>query len=226
MIPIDQDEKIIQAIPVKDFAEDKFLVFFTKFGMVKKSPLSLYKPQRYSRPLTAVNLREKDAVINVRLSEGSDDILIVTRLGYGILYAETEVNPIGARALGVKGIDLKDGDEVAGAEIISEGANPSVVMITNRGAAKKIKLTEFERSSRARRGSVLLRELKNNPHRVIGLSILYDERPIHVLTDRNHIVKLDPSALKFHDRHSNGTFFMDEKANGSAIELWKDPDPA
>lgn len=225
IIPIDQEEEIIKAISVKDFQEDKYLVFFTKYGMVKKSPLKLYQPQRYSKPLVAINLRENDSVINVQISSGSDDIFIVTNLGYSLLFKEAEVNPIGARALGVKGIDLKDKDFVVGAEIITAEKDSAVLIVTNRGAVKKMKLPEFEKGGRAKRGVSLLRELKSNPHRVIGLAVLYENRPIYVLTDKGKIEKLDPAALKFNDRYSNGSFLIDEKECGNSIEIWEDAEP-
>lgn len=225
IIPIDQDEEIMKAISVKDFQEDKFLVFFTKYGMVKKSPLKLYQPQRYSKPLVAVNLRENDSVINVQISSGSDDIFIVTNFGYSLLFDEAEVNPIGARALGVKGIDLKDMDFVAGAEVIKAETDPAVVIVTNRGAVKKMKLADFEKGGRAKRGAVLLRELKSNPHRVIGLAVLYENKQVHVLTEKGKIEILQPTALKFNDRYSNGSFLIDEKEYGNSIEIWEDAEP-
>lgn len=225
IIPIDQDEEIMKAISVKDFQEDKFLVFFTKYGMVKKSPLKLYQPQRYSKPLVAVNLRENDSVINVQISSGSDDIFIVTNFGYSLLFDEAEVNPIGARALGVKGIDLKDMDFVAGAEVIKAETDPAVVIVTNRGAVKKMKVADIEKGGRAKRGAVLLRELKSNPHRVIGLAVLYENKQVHVLTEKGKIEILQPTALKFNDRYSNGSFLIDEKEYGNSIEIWEDAEP-
>lgn len=225
IIPIDQDEEIMKAISVKDFQEDKFLVFFTKYGMVKKSPLKLYQPQRYSKPLVAVNLRENDSVINVQISSGSDEIFIVTNFGYSLLFDEAEVNPIGARALGVKGIDLKDMDFVAGAEVIKAETDPAVVIVTNRGAVKKMKVADIEKGGRAKRGAVLLRELKSNPHRVIGLAVLYENKQVHVLTEKGKIEILQPTALKFNDRYSNGSFLIDEKEYGNSIEIWEDAEP-
>ncbi|WP_339163262.1 DNA topoisomerase IV subunit A [Siminovitchia sp. FSL W7-1587] len=225
IIPIEQDEVIIKALSIKEFQEDQFLVFFTKYGMVKKSPLKLYQPQRYSKPLVAVNLREHDALINVQLSSGTDDIFIVTKLGYSLLFNETEVNPIGARALGVKGIDLKEKDIVVGAEVIKAETEPAIMIVTNRGAVKKMKFTEFEKGGRAKRGTVLLRELKNNPHRVIGVAVLYENKPVFVLTEKGNVEQLQPATLKFNDRYSNGSFLIDEKEYGHSIEIWEDAEP-
>src|SRR5690606_40606312 len=97
MMPIARDEEIIKAIPVKEFNEHEFLVFFTKQGMVKKSSMDLYKAQRYSRPLVAINLKGDDQVVDVHLTDGSKEIFIATHIGYGLWFSEDEVNQVGAR---------------------------------------------------------------------------------------------------------------------------------
>ncbi len=121
IIPIDRDEEIIQAIPVKDFETDEFLLFVTKHGMVKKTELKAYKAQRYSKPLVAVNLKDDDQVIDVHLTDGQKEIFLVTHFGYALWFDEEEISIVGARAAGVKGINLKDDDYVVGGKIIIPG---------------------------------------------------------------------------------------------------------
>ncbi|RWR08610.1 DNA topoisomerase IV subunit A [Siminovitchia fortis] len=224
IVPINQDEEIIKAISVKEFKEEQYLFFVTKNGMVKKSSLQLYQVQRYSRPLVAINLRADDAVVDVHITDGNCNIFMATHLGYGVYFDESEVNPIGVRALGVIGMNLVDGDFVVGGEVFYEEDSPAVFIATNRGAVKKIKLSEFEKSGRAKRGVVMLRELKSNPHRVSGFKLTNDDRPINIQTDRGNIEKILPSQLRFNDRYSNGSFIINEKESGHIIEIWIDPE--
>ncbi|MBD8005092.1 DNA topoisomerase IV subunit A [Bacillus norwichensis] len=224
IVPIDQDEEIIKAISIKEFKEEQYLFFITKNGMVKKSSLNLYQVQRYSRPLVAVNLRPDDVVIDVHMTDGNCSIFLATHLGYGVFFDESEVNPIGVRGLGVIGMNLLDGDFVVGGEVFLEENSPAVFIATNRGAVKKVKLSEFEKSSRAKRGVVMLRELKNNPHRVSGLRLIKDDRPINIKTDRGKIERINPAQLRFSDRYSNGSFIIDEKESGHILGIWVDPE--
>lgn len=221
LIQIDRDEEIIRAIPIKDFESDSYLLFVTKNGMVKKTELKHYKAQRYSRPLVAINLKEDDHVIDVHLTDGSKEIFLATHFGYSLRFHEEEVNIVGARAAGVKGINLKESDFVAAGKIIEQPSEEEVVIATQRGAVKKMKLTEFERGSRAKRGVVMLRELKSNPHRVIGAEIVKNDDNIIVQTEKGHLENINISTLRNSDRYSNGTFLFDVTETGNAKVLWK-----
>lgn len=157
IIPIERDEDIIRAIAIKDFEAEEYLVFVTKNGMVKKTELKQYKAQRYSKPLTAVNLKDDDRVVDVHITDGKKDIFIVSHFGYALWFAEEEIGIVGARAAGVKGINLKDGDYVVGGKMIEPDSKCSIIISTQRGSVKKMKLKEFEKASRAKRGVVVLR---------------------------------------------------------------------
>ncbi len=222
IISIDRDEYIVKAIPIKEFEENKFLVFVTKNGMAKKSELLQYKAQRYSRPLVAINLKGNDQVVDVHITDGTKDILIATHLSYALWFSEEEVNIVGPRAAGVKGINLKDGDFVIGGKIIDSPNDQFVFVATQRGAVKKMKLSEFERSSRAKRGVVMLRELKTNPHRVAGIEIVQDTDILYLSSDSGQVESVSISELRNNDRYSNGSFVMDEGDIGAIVEIWKE----
>lgn len=224
IIPIDRDESIVRAIPVKGFETDSFLLFMTRNGMVKKTELKAYKAQRYSKPLVAINVKGDDEVINVFLTDGSKEIFLATHLGYGLWFHEEEVNLVGARAAGVKGINLKDGDFVTGGQIIEDPKEQTVVIITQRGSIKKMKLSEFERASRAKRGVVMLRELKSNPHRIVGCVITRANDDIFIETEKGHVEAIKASGIRFNDRYSNGSFIIDESESGKAKGIWKKED--
>ncbi|CAM3721273.1 DNA topoisomerase IV subunit A [Mesobacillus zeae] len=221
IVPIDRDEEIIKAIHIKDFEQQAYLLFVTKNGMAKKTELKMYKAQRYSKALTAINLKGDDTVVDVHLTDGTKDLFLSTHLGYGLWFSEDEVAPVGTRAAGVKGINLKDGDYVIGGKVI-DGPSSAAVIATQRGALKKMKLSEFERSSRAKRGVIMLRELKANPHRVCGFEMASPEDTIHLKTAKGQIHSLKVSELRFGDRYSNGSFVFDEAESGKLGELWKE----
>ncbi|WP_409270231.1 DNA topoisomerase IV subunit A [Neobacillus sp. SCS-31] len=222
IIPIDRDEELIKAIPVKDFENHSYLLFVTRNGMVKKTELKLYKAQRYSKPLTAINLKDADQVIDVHVTNGSQELFLVSQYGYALWFDEAEVSPIGIRAAGVKGMNLKEGDFVAGGKVIGPEGKESITLVTQRGAMKKMKLKEFEKAARAKRGVVVLRELKANPHRVVGVEAVEDLDQLFIQTEKGQLLSIKAGDLKFSDRYSNGSFILDEGESGKAVSLWKE----
>ncbi|MDQ0299275.1 topoisomerase-4 subunit A [Salibacterium salarium] len=221
IVQLDSDDSLIKAIPVSAFSEDQYLIFFTKQGMVKKTALSAYKAQRYSRALVAVKVKEEDVVVNVELTNGELDVFLATNHGYGLRFSEEEVAPIGQRAAGVKGINLKDGDFVINGFVVHPTQLPNVAVVTHRGSVKKMSLNEFERSSRAKRGLVLLRELKKNPHLVAGLEKLTDESNIfRIQTEGGEVETEDIGSLRKSDRYSNGSFLVDTQEKGTVTSMW------
>jgi topoisomerase-4 subunit A len=221
IIPIDRDESIIAAIPVKDFEKEAYLLFITRNGMVKKTELKHYKAQRRSKSLVAINVKGDDEVIDVHETDGTKELFMTTHLGYGLWFKEEEVSTIGVRAAGVKGMNLKDGDFVTSGKIKDADSNPSIVIVTQRGSVKKMKLSEFELASRAKRGVVILRELKANPHHVIGFVFANNGDTIFIETEKGSIETVGVSDLRYNDRYSNGSFLFDENDNGKAKTLWK-----
>ncbi|WML39860.1 DNA topoisomerase IV subunit A [Neobacillus sp. OS1-2] len=221
IIPIDRDEEIIQAVPVKDFESDAFFVFVTKNGMVKKTELKAYKAQRYSKPLVAVNLKDDDQVMDVHLTDGTKELFLITNLGYALWFHEEEISIVGIRAAGVKGINLKENDFVVGGKLITSDSRDSIVIATQRGAVKRMKVKEFEKATRAKRGVVILRELKSNPHRIMGFMIANDQDTIFIQTDKGVIETVNISDIRYSDRYSNGSFILDEGESGKVTNIWK-----
>ncbi|ULT54557.1 DNA topoisomerase IV subunit A [Neobacillus drentensis] len=221
IIPIDRDEEIIHAISVKDFEEDAYLVFVTKNGMVKKTELKAYKAQRYSKPLVAVNLKDDDQVVDVHLTDGTKELFLVTHLGYALWFHEEEISIVGQRAAGVKGINLKEDDVVVGGKLITPDSSESIVVATQRGAFKRMKLKEFEKATRAKRGVVILRELKAKPHRIAGFVVANEQDLIIIETEKGYTETLKTVDISYSDRYSNGSFILDEDENGKVSHIWK-----
>src|SRR5699024_9475852 len=110
MTTLDNDEYIVECLPVRDFERDAFLLFYTRKGMLKKTALNQYQATRFSRSLIALNLKKEDELIGVMETDGSRDLLLATHLGYGLWMDEADVSAVGQRALGVIGISFIEND--------------------------------------------------------------------------------------------------------------------
>lgn len=224
LIPLDRNDEIIAAVPVKQFDDSLSLIFVTKRGMVKRTELAQYKVQRYTRPLVAMNVKEDDEVLHVYVTDGQQSLLLVTNQGYGLWFDEAEISTVGVRAAGVKGINLKEGDYVVSAHPIGKEEHMYLVIATQRGAMKKMPLSEFEKTSRAKRGVVMLRELKTNPHRIVA-SILTegDDDVLFIRTETGVTETISTASLRTADRYSNGSFIIDSDEAGAIMDIWKQP---
>ncbi|MFD2704577.1 DNA topoisomerase IV subunit A [Salibacterium lacus] len=221
IVPLEAEDSLVRVIPVSEFSDEHYLMFFTKNGMVKKTVLSAYQAQRYSRALVAVKLKENDKLINVDITDGSNEIFIASNFGYGLRFAEEEVTPVGQRAAGVKGMDLKAGDTVVNGFALSTDGPLEAVVVTHRGAVKKMPLKEFDTSSRAKRGLVMLRELKQNPHFISSLQPLDGkENGLRILTETGAMETEDVGSMRRSDRYSNGSFVIDTKELGTVTDAW------
>ncbi|WP_221565116.1 DNA topoisomerase IV subunit A [Alkalihalobacillus sp. TS-13] len=222
IVSIDRDETVVDAMVVEEFKADEYLLFFTKNGMVKRTELSNYKAQRYSKPLMALKLKKEDELVDVFVTDGKKEIFIATHKGYGLWYEEEEVSVVGQRAAGVKAINLKDDDQVVSGFVKDKDERTEVVVVTNRGAVKKMRLeNEFERTSRAKRGVVMLRELKSNPHRIVKAIPLNEESLVWIEAEKGKEEVIDPTHLRPADRYNNGSFIIDVTTEGPIVDAWK-----
>ncbi|MFD1848903.1 DNA topoisomerase IV subunit A [Oceanobacillus bengalensis] len=219
---LDKDEFIVQCIPIREFTEDNYLLFFTKNGMVKRSELKLYNASRHAKSLIALNLKGDDEVVNVYQTNGHSNVFIASNKGYGLWYDESEITVVGQRAAGVKSIQLKEDEYVVGGQVFDDLSSPSLVILTQRGACKRMKLREFEKTSRAKRGLVMLRELKNKAHRIRGFFVLNDNESIRFHTSNGETQSVYPLELSTSDRYSNGSFVIDTDTHGEVLEVWKE----
>ncbi|MQR96214.1 DNA topoisomerase IV subunit A [Fictibacillus phosphorivorans] len=221
LVGLDKDERLIKAYPIKEFAENQYLIFFTKQGMAKKTELKSYKATRYNRPLMAVKLKADDEVVDVSLTNGQQDVFITTHFGLGLWFAEEEISIVGQRASGVKGINLKAGDHVvSGFALPEDPEKAQVVIATQRGALKKMKISEFEKTSRAKRGLVMVRELKSNPHRIVGMKLITADDIQFVLeTSSGKVETISAVNYKPADRYNNGSFVVDTGETGPITRI-------
>lgn len=221
LISVDSKELIIEAIPVDNFTKDRYLLFMTKQGGVKRSELGLYKAQRYSKAFMAINVKDDDEVVRVFLTTGTEDVVIATKKGYGLRFQQSEINTVGQRAGGVKGINLKNDDKVVDGFIFNEAdRSKSIVLVTHRGAVKRMPLSEIELSNRAKRGVTMLRELKTNPHQVVAVKLITNNEVVYMESDKGNVLEVDSDSLRLNNRYSNGSFVTDTNQVGYIKNVW------
>jgi topoisomerase-4 subunit A len=224
IVQVEKDEFIVEALPIRNFDTDQYLLFFTKNGMVKKSELKLYQAQRHSKALVAINLKGDDEVVDIHLTNGDSDLFIASNKAFGLWYKEEEVNAVGQRAAGVKAIHLKDGEEVVSGQVFDASEDPSILLTTHRAAVKRMRLKEFEPSSRAKRGVIMLRELKKNPHRLVDVHLVNRDDQVVIRTNKEETTIVNTMDFKANDRYSNGSYVMDTDQQGQVTEAWIKPD--
>lgn len=224
------EESILQVFSYKELDPTKNFVLLTKNGLIKQTKMTEFEPWRTykSRPMTGIKLKdETDEVLAVALvPETNDlDIFLVSHRGFGLRYPLAEVPVVGPKAAGVKSINLKDGDFVInGLLVLAQGDTP-IVIVTQRGAVKRMLAQELNQLGRAKRGLMVLRELKKNPHRVLYMG-LGDNRTLILQNQKGQQVEINTDNYPIGERTSNGSFAIDEKAGGTLIAVREVVDPS
>ena len=213
IIEIAPSESIITAIPAYDFSSDKNVVIATKQGMVKRSKLKEFKLQRYSKPTSCMKLKDDDEVINAFIEE-KNNLFLVTDTGYALSFASEEVPLVGVKAAGVKGIKLKD-DLLASINNFDYNKDEYVTVVTDKGTAKRVRLSEFDLSTRARRGLLILREVKTNPYKVLKTFITESKNYLGI--KNNEVSTLKLTEVPINDRHSIGSLISKQPLVDSFI---------
>lgn len=208
IIPLGSEEKVIKGMPVYDFNAPLYITSFSKNGMVKRTKLNEFKVQRYSKPINMMKLKDDDEVINVSYDD-KENIFIATKNGYGLWYKTNEVSPVGIKAAGVKSINLKN-DTVVSGETFDNATYISI--ITDKGTAKRLKFEELEQGTRANRGTLLMKEIKSNPSKIINIYLLSGKENLGIVTD-NYIKYIKINDIAIMDRFSNGSYIVKDKIN-------------
>ncbi len=214
IIELPKEESIVSAIPAYDFASDKNLIITTKQSMIKRSKLKDFKLQRYNKATSCMKLKDDDEVISVIL-EDEPNLFLVTNSGYGLCFSTQDVPVVGVKASGVKGMKLKD-DYVVSVNNFSYTKNEFISIITNKGTGKRVRLQEFELSSRTRRGLLVIREVKSNPYEIVKTFITDSKHIIGIKNGDISYLKLTELAIS--DRYSTGKEISKHKINTAFIE--------
>ena len=156
MLPLEADEVVEAIIDMRDYETSKYLVMFTKNGLVKKSKFSDYDSR--NQVLVAINLLDNDEVVAVRQTSGDSDLMMFTQSGMGIRFDEGDVRPTGRASQGVRGVKLRDGDRVVSAAVADEA--DEVLVLTTGGYGKRIKMSEFRVQKRGGFGVISMKLTK------------------------------------------------------------------
>lgn len=231
-ISLAEDEVILNVFAYRELSEDNKFVFITKDGYIKQTIETEFEPKRTykSRSSTAIKLKsDGDQVQNIYyINDSADyDVFLASYGGYGLKYSLDEVSVVGANAAGVKSMNLKKGDHVQAGVVFKAEQTTKAMLVTQRGSVKKMNLSNLDKTSRAKRGLQILRELKNNPHRVsLLIPISQSDIIIELLTDTQKVIQFNTADYTDADRTNNGSFILDENLDGKPIayrKLEKDP---
>ena len=208
-IQVEKDEKVNAMLHVREMDDDSFLVFATRNGTVKRMPLSALRNIRTSG-IRALTLDEGDELINVMRTDGSRNILMATHNGQAICFAETDVRPMGREAVGVRGIRLKDGDWVVGAEIAQPDAD--VLSITENGYGKRTPATDYIRGGEEpqhRGGSGMKNyNITDKTGPVAAVKVVYDTDDVLVVSDDGVIIRMEAAGISELGRATQGVRIM------------------
>ena len=228
-ISFEPSERIIAAYSYEQLPDEDTFVFITRNGFIKQTKVSDFAHKRNYRTQSSTAIRledETDELLNVYEVEQAKnyDVFLISHRGYGLRYPIAEVSTYGTNAKGVKSMNLKEGDYVVSGFVFEPSDPPAPVMIvTHRGAVKKMDLIDFDVISRAKRGLLVLRELKSNPHRVaLMFGVTDNNENVTIITNKGQEVTFQPKDYGISDRYSNGSFILDETSDGQPIMYRRD----
>ncbi|MEE0014783.1 MAG: DNA topoisomerase IV subunit A [Bacilli bacterium] len=201
IIEMSSEESIVSSIPAYSFESDKNVIIATHDGMIKRSKLKEFKLQRYSKATSCMKLKDNDYVIASSL-ETSPYLFLTTDSGYGLSFKTEEVPVVGVKASGVKGIKLKD-DNLVSVNQYDPEKDEFISIITEKGTGKRVRLSDFEVSTRTRRGLQVIREVKTNPYKILK-TFITDSRN-YIGLKNSDINKYKLTELPISDRHSTGS---------------------
>ena len=206
LLNLEAGEKISAIIPLQNFADGKYLLMGTKNGLIKKTPLSEYDSNRKTG-LMGITLKEDDELIDVRMTDGQDNVVLVTRKGMSITFDEKDVRPVGRTAQGVIGMRLDDGDYVIGMEPIITGSKATLLAITENGFGKRTELDEYRVQNRGGRG-VITYKITPKTGEIVGIKIVSGTEDIMLITDTGTIIRLNTGEISVLGRSTQGVTLM------------------
>lgn len=220
IVPIDETEEIIKVIGVEKFEQENiFVLTATKEGQIKRSPLSEYAVTRYSKPIKTMNLKNSDEMIFASIVTPENELLLTSYLSYSIRFEVEDIPVTGVKTGGVKGMNLKDGDYLVATNVLERGGQQDVLIVTQRGAVKKMSVSEIDLSNRAKRGVVTLKELKSHPHRIFAVLVVNNDDSVLLETEKHLQEVVEVSKLTKADRYSNGSLKIDITNDGDLLTV-------
>ena len=217
LLSLDPGEKVSAVIPIQNFAEGKYLLMATKKGLIKKTALSEYNSARRTG-LQGITLKDDDELITVRLTDGQDNVVLVTKEGMCITFDEKDVRPIGRVSQGVIGIRLDDEDEVIGMESVIAGGKATLLAITENGFGKRTELDEYRVQIRGGKG-VITYKITPKTGKLVGVRIATEEDDVMLITDTGTIIRLNVKDISVLGRATQGVTLMRTNDGGKVVSI-------
>lgn len=225
-IGLDSSEQVIRVFEVPHLDANVCFLLASRDGYIKQVPLAQLQPTRTyrSRAITAMKLKSADDIVlrvDLMATDAATDIILFTSHAYAVRFATAEVPELGAKAAGVKSVNLKAGDTVVAYVLIQPEAASDyhIGIMTQRGAFKQIKAEIIHAVSRAKRGVMVLRELKTKPHRIAAVTAYLQNHQLLITTSSARQVTVATNAYPLGDRYSNGSFVMDPELDGTPVTM-------
>ncbi len=206
LLNVEAGEKVSAIMPIKEFQDGMYVTMATKKGLIKRTPLKEYDSSRKTG-LLGINLREDDELIDVRLTNGENDIVMVTKKGLCITFAEKDGRSVGRVSQGVIGIRLDDGDEVIGMEPISDRSNGTLLAITENGFGKRTELEEYRVQNRGGRGLITYK-ITPKTGDIIGIRVVNGDEDVMLITDTGTIIRIKVDEINVLGRSTQGVTLM------------------
>ena len=206
LLMLDGGEKISAVIPIANFADGKYLLMATRNGIIKKTALNEYMSVRKTG-LIGITLKDEDELIDVRLTDGEDNVVLVTNKGMCITFDEKDVRPMGRVSQGVIGIRTSDDDFVIGMESIIQGSKATLLAITENGFGKRTELDEYRVQTRGGKG-VITYKVTPKTGNLVGIRIATDDEDVMLITDTGTIIRLKVSDISVLGRSTQGVTLM------------------
>ena len=217
LLQLDPGEKIAAVIPLKSFEDAEYLIMNTKKGLVKKTPLNEYNTDRKTG-LIAITLKDEDELIDVRLSNGKNNIVLVTKKGLCITFSEEDVRPVGRTAQGVLGIRVSDDDEVIGMETITENKDNTLLAITENGFGKRTELDEYRVQTRGGKG-VITYKITSKTGDIVGVRIANENQDVMMITDKGTLIRIGVKEVSILGRATQGVTLMRTNDGGKVVSI-------
>ena len=217
LLSLDAGEKISAVIPIQNFADGKYLLMGTKNGLIKKTALKEYDSSR-KNGLQGITLKEDDELISVKLTDGEDNVVLVTRNGICITFDEKDVRPIGRTAQGVIGIRIDEDDEVIGMESVIRGGKATLLAITENGFGKRTETDEYRVQQRGGKG-VITYKITQKTGKLVGVKVVNGDEDVMLITDKGTIIRMKVEEISILGRSTQGVTLMRTTDGGKVVSI-------
>ena len=215
LLQLQAGEKITAVLSLKDYSQGQYLFMATKSGIVKKTPIQDYANDRQTG-LAAISLKDDDELIEVKFTDNKKDIILVTKYGQCIRFKDTDVRSTGRVSMGVRGINLSDGDEIIGMQLCSQG--DYLLIVSEKGMGKRTSMSEFSVQNRGGKG-VKCYKITEKTGNVVGVKAVNDDNEVMMITTEGIIIRIACSDISILGRITSGVKLMnlDEKVSVASI---------